>query len=66
MTFSRGLAFSFALTLSSTAIAQPNVILIMTDDQGVGDYGFQGVLLKPFGINEIVSAIQDVLEIAPS
>ena len=30
------------LNASSIATERPNVILIMSDDQGVGDYGFQG------------------------
>jgi arylsulfatase A-like enzyme len=40
------LAFLFQLGLQSTCIAQqatkPNIIVIMTDDQGYGDFGFTG------------------------
>ena len=36
-----GLALLIAITASLTA-SQPNVLLVMTDDQGFGDAAFQG------------------------
>ena len=36
------LLFCFALTALATAADRPNVVLMMTDDQGIGDFGVNG------------------------
>jgi arylsulfatase A-like enzyme len=38
----RTLAILLGLSLSSTAADRPNVLIVMTDDQGLGDFSFTG------------------------
>ena len=55
------LAIGFSLPQTATAAAKPNVILVMTDDQGYGDLGCHGnPILKTPNLDALYSRVDSL------